>query len=262
VTQADGELAALPAGGDRVVVQHYRRASDAARRIQLLAALAGPAEDAGVLIPSVRASDLAARPPWIAFDALPGRPVSAVADGVERFAEPMGAMLAAFRALPRRGLELDDVWARPAALVAQAARWAKSAVPDLPVDALLRAVPVLFDGRPAVLAHGEFTPANVLTDGTALTGLLDVTEPRLADPLFDVAWWHWTVGLAPAPMLERAWPRFLRGAGVSADEPLLLPRIRALQALRMLQLLADAERLEPDVRAVVLGRLRAAWPVI
>ena len=38
-----------------------------------------------------------------------------------------------------------------------------------------------------MLAHGDFAPVNVVTDGTSLTGLLDFESVRLADPLFDVA---------------------------------------------------------------------------
>ena len=39
-----------------------------------------------------------------------------------------------------------------------------------------------------------------------LTGLLDLESVRLADPLFEVAWWAWAVGFAPDGVLEGAWP--------------------------------------------------------
>jgi aminoglycoside phosphotransferase (APT) family kinase protein len=43
-------------------------------------------------------------------------------------------------------------------------------------------VPGLFTGRPVVLAHGDFAPVNILTDGQEVTGLLDFEAVRLADP--------------------------------------------------------------------------------
>jgi len=33
-----------------------------------------------------------------------------------------------------------------------------------------------------MLAHGDFAPVNMLTDGASLTGLLDFEAVRLADP--------------------------------------------------------------------------------
>ena len=60
----------------------------------------------------------------------------------------------------------------------------------------LTRVPGLFQSRPVVLAHGDFSPVNVLSYGTSLTGLIDLESVRLADPLFDVAWWEWSVSLS------------------------------------------------------------------
>jgi hypothetical protein len=60
------------------------------------------------------------------------------------------------------------------------------------------------------------------------------------------------VSFAPPALLEAAWPAFLEGAGVD-DDP---PRIRALQVLRMLELLAGPT-LDPGVRRVVADRLQA-----
>jgi len=116
--------------------------------------------------------------------------------------------------------------------------------------------PALFAGRSAVLAHGDFAPVNVLTDGVALTGLLDLEAVRLADPLFDVAWWAWAVGFAGDGVLQRAWPGFLRGAAIEAGDPCLADRVRTLQVLRMLELLAGSS-LAPDVRPTVAAKLRA-----
>lgn len=50
------------AGGDRVVVQRYRRRQDAEYRLRVMRALWAPADEAGIAIPRVRGSDLDADP--------------------------------------------------------------------------------------------------------------------------------------------------------------------------------------------------------
>ena len=114
---------------------------------------------------------------------------------------------------------------------------------------------MLFANRPVILAHGDFAPVNLLTDGRALTGLVDFESVRLADPLFDVAWWAWAVSFSPPAVLESAWPPFLQGAEIEATDPQLDARVRALQVLRMLELLADGTDLAPDVQRVRADRL-------
>jgi aminoglycoside phosphotransferase (APT) family kinase protein len=114
----------------------------------------------------------------------------------------------------------------------------------------------LFAGRPVVLAHGDFAPVNVLTDGEKVTGLLDFEAVRLADPLFDAAWWAWSVSFSSSDVLQEAWPAFLAGAGIDAAEPGLADRVRALQVLRMLEQLA-AGNLTPGIAGIVTDRLHA-----
>ena len=106
-----------------------------------------------------------------------------------------------------------------------------------------------------MLAHGDFAPVNVLTDGAALTGLLDLESVRLADPLFDVAWWSWAVSFGPPAALAAGRGPFLAGAGIDPSEPRLAARIEALQVLRMLELLGGGSPLDPGVAQVVAGRL-------
>jgi aminoglycoside phosphotransferase len=59
-------------GGDRVVVQRYRRRQDAEHRLRVKRALWSPAAEAGIAIPRIREFDLDADPAWVNFDALPG----------------------------------------------------------------------------------------------------------------------------------------------------------------------------------------------
>ena len=125
-----------------------------------------------------------------------------------------------------------------------------------PAWVIYDAVPGLFAGRPVVLAHGDFAPVNVLTDGQTVTGLLDFEAVRLADPLFDAAWWARSVSFSSPGVLQQAWPAFLNGAGIDAAEPGLADRVRALQVLRMLEQLA-AGNLAPGIAEIVTDRLRA-----
>ena len=240
--------------GERVVVQRYRRREDAEYRVRVMRGLHEPAAASGIAIPRVRRADLDADPPWVAFEALPGEPIPAIGLDDPRFpglARAMGELLAAFRTLPTAGLDLDDRWADPLRLATHAADWTAE-VPA--ARAVVEQIPQLFSGRPSVLAHGDFSPVNVLTDGTTLTGLLDFESVRLADPLFDVAWWSWSVSFSPPGVLASAWREFLEAAAVDAGDPHLAARLHALQVLRMCELLAG-DSLDGGVRTTVADRL-------
>lgn len=77
------------AGGDRVVVQRYRRRQDAEHRLRVMRALWSPAAEAGIAIPRIREFDLEADPAWVIFDALPGVPVPEAGDaGLETRGSP------------------------------------------------------------------------------------------------------------------------------------------------------------------------------
>jgi aminoglycoside phosphotransferase (APT) family kinase protein len=240
-----------------VVVQRYRPRQNAEYRLRVMRALWTPAAEAGIPIPRIREFDLDADPPWVIFDALPGVPVPEAGEaGLEgsRFPEiarSMGELLLIFRRLPTAGLELDDLWADPGRLAATAACWAQetsqlAATEQSALADLLDRLPTLFAKWPVVLVHGDFVPVNVLTDGTSLTGLLDFESVRLADPLFDVAWWAWAVSFASPSVLGAAWLAFLQGAGIDPTDPQLPARVHALQVLRMLELVTD-ERSEDRV---------------
>jgi len=253
--------------GDRVVLQRYRNRADARRRLQVIGALQEPAGRVGVPLAGVRQFDLDAEPAWIIYDALPGVPVAAAGEagpGGPRFpimARAMGELLAAFRGLPTAGLDLDSLWSDPHRLAAEGLRWADR-VPELrgtgrPVlRRVLDRVPALFAGRSAVLAHGDFAPVNILTDGTRLTGLLDFESIRLADSLFDPAWWAWSVSFAGSAVLEGAWPVFLDAAGVDPAGANLSERVKVLQILRMMELLANRAGISAQIRNIVAERLR------
>jgi aminoglycoside phosphotransferase (APT) family kinase protein len=253
--------------GDRVVLQRYRNRADARRRLQVIWALREPAGQVGIPLAGIRQFDLDAEPAWIIYDALPGVPVAAaggVGPGGPQFpvmARAMGELLAAFRGLPTASLDLDSLWSDPHRLAAEGWRWADQ-VPELrstghpALRLVLDGLPPLFAGRPAVLAHGDFAPVNILTDGARITGLLDFESVRLADPLFDPAWWAWSVSFAGSAALEGVWPAFLDAAGVEPADGNLSERVKVLQILRMLELLASRAGISPQTRNIVTERLR------
>jgi hypothetical protein len=58
-------------------------------------------------------------------------------------------------------------------------------------------------------------------------------------------------------VFDAAWPAFLEAARVQTGDPDLPDRIRALQVLRMLELLAGSS-LAPEVRPTVAASLRSS----
>lgn len=144
-------------------------------------------------------------------------------------------------------LRLPSAWADPRRLASLAGRWLHALGPELePRTAAALAdrlanVPALFAGRPAVLAHGDWAPANVIVDRGRVAAVLDWEFARLADPLFDVAWWGWVVAWHHPEVHRIAWPVFLEAAGVEPD-PATAERLRSLVALRLLEAAAAARR--------------------
>lgn len=53
--------------------------------------------------------------------------------------------------------------------------------------------------RPSALCHFDYHPANVLVDGLTITGMIDFTHARIADPAFDVARTRALLLMAPLP---------------------------------------------------------------
>lgn len=250
------------ADGRRALLRRHHRRADIRRHDWIVAALRARAAGKGIAMPRIIRSGPEADPSWIVFDALPGVPLAGELDS-PRFpvlAWEMGALLADLAELPCADLKLDETWTRPRFVAARADAWAECLLPTLgaaqygELQAVLGELPELFEGRPAVLAHGDFVPGNILADGERLGGILDFDEVRLADPLFDVATWAWSVSFARAESFAAAWPAFLDGAGIDPAEPGLLPRIRTLQVVRMMEMLAEHD-LGPDRWRIVHSRL-------
>ena len=70
-----------------------------------------------------------------------------------------------------------------------------------------------------------------------MVGLLDLEFARIADPLFDAAWWGWVVRYHHPARWLHAWPQLLAAAGI-ADDKETAARIRVIQRLRCLEMIA------------------------
>jgi hypothetical protein len=87
-----------------------------------------------------------------------------------------------------------------------------------------------------------------------VVGLLDVDYARVADPLFDAAWWGWVVRYHHPERWIVAWPVLLQAAGISIDQA-MLERVRILQRLRCLEAVDEARRARADAAAMWAQRL-------
>jgi aminoglycoside phosphotransferase (APT) family kinase protein len=269
------------ADGRRLAVQRLSHRARAAEKLRLAAELPGRFAAAGLRLPRQLAADPNADPPYAVREFIPGLPGAALMgepDGAVAIARVMGALLPRLAAVDTAGLALDDTWADPARLAARARTWLAATAGLLPdsaraaAEAAIGELGALFAGRPAVFAHGDFCPVNVLlederrtADGTvrrppSMAALLDVEFARLADPLFDVAWWGWVVRYHHEPRWRVAWPHLLAAAGLHGGRG-AARRIRAIQLLRCLEMLAEARSFSPPAAAMWAERLEvtAGW---
>jgi aminoglycoside phosphotransferase (APT) family kinase protein len=149
-----------------------------------------------------------------------------------------------------------------------------------------------FAGRGTCFAHGDFCPVNALVEtndqrpttndqrvtsdqrpttndetvnpqpptpnsqspALRIVGLLDVDYARVADRLFDAAWWGWVVRYHHPERWVVAWPALLRAAGITVDHD-MLRRVEILQRLRCLEAVDDARRAGVDAAEMWARRL-------
>jgi aminoglycoside phosphotransferase (APT) family kinase protein len=265
--------------GRRLVVQQINSRALAGHKLHLARVLPDRLAAAGLRAPHLLAADAAADPPYGVREYLPGAPGASLMGTIEgaiQVARAMGALLPRLALVETAGAGLSDVWASPASLARQAQQQldrCRSLLDD-PASAALEAtiaeVVAHFAGRPAVFAHGDFCPVNVLlgtgdwglgtgdwglgnsdihlaaslpspvtrhpSPVTRVVGLLDLEFARIADPLFDAAWWGWVVRYHHLARWVHAWPQLLAAAGI-ADDQATAARIRVIQRLRCLEMI-------------------------
>jgi aminoglycoside phosphotransferase (APT) family kinase protein len=256
--------------GRRLVVQRINSRAEAGHKLHLARVLPDRLAAAGLRAPRLLAADAAADPPYAVREYLPGEPGASqmgTIEGAIHVARAMGALLPQLALVETAGAGLSDAWASPASLARHAQQQLDRSRPllDGPASAALAAtiaeVAARFADRLAGFAHGDFCPVNALLGigdeglGTGdyqssqqspipdtqypipnVVALLDLEFARIADPLFDAAWWGWVVRYHHPARWVHAWPQLLAAAGIADDEE-TAARIRVIQRLRCLELI-------------------------
>ncbi len=158
---------------------------------------------------------------------------------------------------------LPDLWATGRRLAEAARSWADAVAADLELTEradLADAIAVLPDrlaGRPVVLVHGDLVPVNIVVRDGRLVGVLDLETLRLADPLYDVAWFRHILGFHHPDVLDAASDGFVEAAGSDPLNAAHLALMALLPVIRILEILAALSADDPR-RAAWLRQLRAA----
>jgi aminoglycoside phosphotransferase (APT) family kinase protein len=256
VTLADGRV---------LIVQRIGRPALAPHKIHLAREVPPRLIAAGIAAPRLIAADATSDPPFILREYLPGAPSNSLLGDVTtalRLAEQLGALTRRIHTVDVAGAALDDAWGSPQSLAAQAAAWLAgsrtliTAEAAAALDATIAAIPERFAGRAPAFAHGDFCPVNALVEGDAVVALIDFEYARVADPLFDAAWWSWVVGFHHPARFQQIWPAFRAAAGID-DAPATAARIAALQLLYLLERLDTARRHDPADAPTWIERVAA-----
>jgi aminoglycoside phosphotransferase (APT) family kinase protein len=279
------------ADGRRLVVQRLTRPAQARRSLRLAQILPDRLATVGIRLPRQLSADAAADLPYAVREYLAGTAAAAFMGqvaGAVAVASAMGALLPQLRLAPTTGLRLPGDWADPARLEKRA-RSQLNRCRELfdqatrgELTATIDELGERFAGRAACFAHGDFCPVNALVETTdyrppttdeeprtenreprtnntehpplRVVGLVDLDYARVADPLFDAAWWGWVVRYHHPERWIVAWPELLRAAGFTVDQA-TLGRVRVLQRLRCLEATDDARSAGDDAAGMWARRL-------
>jgi aminoglycoside phosphotransferase (APT) family kinase protein len=181
----------------------------------------------------------------------PGDALLATPAGAARLGRLAGSAAVALGAIPPAALgrSLPRTWADPDRLAVAAAGWFKEAAPLLhppeaeAVRAVIDRIPGLLSG-PAVVAHGDLAPVNLLAEGERLTGILDLERLRLAPAAFDAAWFRLLVRHHHPERWPDVEPPFLAALGLPGDET-TAAALDDLAVFACLEMLAALPRRSP-----------------
>lgn len=268
-------------GTGRVLLQQLRTRVGAPHRIRLAGAVPRGAARVGIPVPGLVAADPGSQPAWFIRRFIEGRSATATLRRPEqagRMAAGAGRWCARWRTIHADDLRLYRLWTDVDRLQSMSRRWTDRAASHVDAQTIavlerdIAGVPTLLTGRPWVLAHGDFTPANLLVDDHGVPiAVIDVEFARAADPLFDAAWFRAALILwAPQHGWRETWDRFwasyrrelhVLGVGDPAGERGTGARLDLLGRLRLLEIV-EHTRDRPDSRLwhERLVRLAAAPP--
>jgi len=264
--------------GRRLAVQRLRDPGQARHRLRVSALLDDRLRSAGVPVPRLVAGGVVdgGVPPAAGITGAEGSRWYAVTERVEgapgntllddpldaiALATEMGRLARTIASVDVADVRLPETWAHPARLATLAGRWLTAVRPALGpttaalADRLVARIEPALAGRPGVLAHGDWAPVNVLVRGRAVVGVVDWEHARLADPLFDIAWWAWVVWHHHPERYPAAAPALFETAGVPL-EAATVERMRLLVATRLLEAAGGTGSLDDAARTRWVERLR------
>jgi aminoglycoside phosphotransferase (APT) family kinase protein len=263
------------ADGRRLVIQRITQRARAKHKLHLARVLPDRLAAAGLRAPRLLDADADAEPPYAVREYLPGDPAANLMGGIDgalMVARAMGALLPRLALVGTTGAGLGEEWASPAGLARHAEGMLARRRPLLgdaagtALEAAIAELAARFAARPPAFAHGDFCPVNALIQRSnaqlfersevEVVGLLDLEFARLADPLFDAAWWGWVVRYHHAERWVHAWPQLLAAAGIPDDQA-TAARVRVIQRLRCLEMIDESALARNDPALEMwLGRLR------
>jgi aminoglycoside phosphotransferase (APT) family kinase protein len=88
----------------------------------------------------------------------------------------------------------------------------------------------MYDSMPSALLHGDLSSAHVLTDGAAVTGLIDFEQAFAGDPTFEFVRWNYFRTDCPLDWLLEGYRR-VADPGADLDLRIRLGRLRLHLAL-------------------------------
>jgi aminoglycoside phosphotransferase (APT) family kinase protein len=230
--------------GTRVVVQTGSDASAIAKRATLGRLLHEVAP--WLPLPRVIATDPSLSPTWVVtsfIDGESGRSMLSSHATASALSEQVGRLTAGLGRVPTAGIPLPGLWASRTLLATSARVWLDDLTGRLDplvsqrLGRLIGGAPAMLGDASPVFAHGDLVPVNLIVRGGGLVGLLDLEHARLADGLFDLAWFRWTLRWHHPDAWVAASRSALLASGV-ADEAMTHRRLDLLAALQCLERLA------------------------
>jgi aminoglycoside phosphotransferase (APT) family kinase protein len=180
----------------------------------------------------------------VLLDGDPGASLLGDADGARAVGRICGAVSRRVANVPVDGLAVPRDWADPDELGRRAEAWASAIAADLDeagradLASRIDSLPGVLAERGPVLVHGDLVPVNVLVRDGELAGVLDLETVRLADRLFDAAWFGWIVTDHHPDVAPAARAGFAEGAAVDLGGPAARAVLELLPILRILEILA------------------------
>ena len=233
--------------GPAVAVQRRRDRSDPTR--PRARAVRGAVRAAGLPVPEPAAVRTNGGRRVVTLPFVPGVPAPALlgtAEGAEAAGLLCGGVAGTLAGIPPEGLGLGRTWTSGSRLRNAGKAWLDGCPCELQerhrrtVDSLVDLAVAAVGAAPAVIAHGDLAPVNILIHDGSVAAVLDLDRSRAAHPDFDAAWFLWVVTYHHPEVAEAAWRGYARGAGLIPAIPEAFAWLQPLQLLELVSRAHDA----------------------